>query len=53
MLIIKEKTVPECLDKEGDFVLAFLRACEVNLWEFKLGCIIEDDVLAGFAIFVG
>ena len=52
MLIIKEKKVPKYLDEEGDFVLAFLRTCEGNLWETILGCIIRDDVPAGVAVLV-
>ena len=30
----KKKKVPEHLDEERDFVLACLRTCEGNLWEF-------------------
>ena len=32
--------------------MTFLRTCEGNLWENILGCIIEDDVLAGVAVLV-
>ena len=52
MLISKEKEVSKYLDEEGDFVLACLRTCEDNLWETILGCIIQDDSLASFAVLV-
>ena len=48
----RKKKVPKYLDEEGDFVLACLRACEGNLWETILGCIKQDDVLAGVAVLV-
>ena len=53
MLILSKKMrVPAYLDEEGDFVLACLRTCEGKLWEALLGCVIQDDVLAGVAILV-
>ena len=42
--------VPKYLDEDGDFVLPCFRTCEGNLWETILGCIIQDDVLAGVAV---
>ena len=32
----KRRKVPECLDEEGDFVLACFRTCQGNLWETKV-----------------
>ena len=52
MLIIKEKEGSKVYDEEGDFVLACLRTCEGNLWKTILGCILEDDLLAGIAVLV-
>ena len=46
----RKKKVPKYLDEEGDFVFACLRTCESNLSETILGCIIQDDVLAGVAV---
>ena len=51
-LLSKENEVPTHLGEEGEFVLACLRTCEGNLWETIIGCIIQDDVLAGVAVLV-
>ena len=48
----RKRKVPTYLDEEGGFVLACLRTYEGNLWETRLGCIIQDDVLAGVAVLV-